>query len=127
MSTALVVASLVIVFWLASFLVKEEGQHKQVVRGMTGTPEQRYMQALDLVAEGDLKQARVVMFRLARLGESADRPLGHGKAHLWVAADKLTHFNPGFIWEFPGLDDGQGNKIRLPKDEKILTAQKQTG
>ena len=124
LSAALVVASLVIVFWLANFLVKEEDRYKQVVKGMSGTPEQRYMDALELAAEGDLKQARVVMFRLARLGESADRPLGHGKAHLWVAEDKLTHFNSDFIWEFPGLDDDQGNKMRLPKDEKIMTAQK---
>ena len=104
-------AALVLVVWLANFLVKEEGKHKEVVKALTGTQEQRYQGALGLVAEGDIKQARVVMFRLARLGDSPDRPLGYGKAHLWVASDELTHFDPGFIWKFPGLDDRRSSHM----------------
>ena len=124
LSVCLVVGALTIVLWLANFLIVEESQHKQVVRAMTGTPDNRYKEALELAAEGDIKQARVAMGRLARLSESAERPLGYGKSHLWVAADKLSHFDPDFIWSFPGLDGAQGMKMRLPKDEKTLTIQR---
>lgn len=123
LSVSLIVSALVIVLWLANFLIREETRHVETVKAMSGSPEKRYGEALELAAAGDIKQARIAMDRLARLGESADRPLGHGKAHYWVAADKLSHFSPDFIWSFPGLNRGRGMTMRLPRDEKTLLSQ----
>lgn len=123
LSVGLILIASVLVIFLANLLMKEEVKHVKTVRAMKGTPQQRYDEALEMVIEGDIEQARVTMFRLARLGDSADRPLGLGKAHLWVAEDKLTHFKPDFIWTFPGLNQGGVGPITLPVDEETLTIQ----
>lgn len=117
-SVILIVTSAAVIMVLANMLIKEEGRYRDTVRQLAGTPKERYERALGLVIEGDMEQARTMMFNLARLGDDAKNPLGYGKAHLWVAEDKLTHFNPAFIWKFPGIGDRQEEFIALPQDEE---------
>ena len=119
----LIVVSSAIVMTLANMLIKEESRYKKTVKELVGTPEQRYQNALGMMIEGDSKQAGVVMFNLARLGDSVDNPLGYGKAHLWVAEDKLSHFNADFIWKFPGIDQRGSTMLALPEDEQTSTIQ----
>ena len=123
MSFLLIVVSAVIVMTLANMLIKEESRYKTTVKELVGSPEQRYKKALSLLMEGDDKQAGIMMFNLARLADSAENPLGYGKAHLWVANDKLSHFNRDFIWKFPGLDQRGGSILALPEDEETATIQ----
>lgn len=123
LSLLLIAASSVIVMGLANMLIKEESRYKTTVKKLVGSPEQRYQKALSLLIEGDDKQAWVMMFNLARLGDSVENPLGFGKAHLWVANDKLSHFNSDFIWKFPGLDQRGGNILALPEDEETAEIQ----
>ena len=122
-SLLLIISSSVIVMVLANMLIKEESRYKTTVKKLVGSPEQRYKKALSLVIEGDDKQAWVMMFNLARLGDSAENPLGYGKAHLWVANHKLAHFNADFIWKFPGLDKRGDNILALPEDEETASIQ----
>ncbi len=122
-SLLLIVASSVIVMVLANMLIKEESRYKTTVKKLVGSPEQRYNKALSLLVEGDDKQAWVMMFNLARLGDSEDDPLGYGKAHLWIANDKLSHFNDDFIWQFPGLDQRKQGVLALPEDEETAGIQ----
>jgi tetratricopeptide (TPR) repeat protein len=123
LSVSLIVVSAALIMTLANMLIKEESRYKSTVQRLTGTPEERYQKALAMVVEGNIKQARVVMFNLARLGDSADNPLGYGKAHLWVASDKLTNFEGDFIWKFPGIDKRADSILALPKDEETSTIQ----
>ncbi|MCP5534616.1 MAG: hypothetical protein H7A51_00090 [Akkermansiaceae bacterium] len=118
----IIVVALVAVIWGATVMVEQEGEHKDVVKALSGTPEEKYQQALDVAHGGDLEQARVMMLRLARLSDSADEPLGYGKAHLWVAKDILPQFKPDFLWAFPGI--GGGDNVRLGKDDKVNMAQR---
>ena len=123
LSLLLIISSSVIIMVLANMLIKEESRYKTTVKKLVGSPEQRYKKALSLVIEGDDKQAWVMMFNLARLGDSAENPLGYGKAHLWVANDKLSHFKSDFIWQFPGLDQRGESMLALPEDEETAKIQ----
>lgn len=117
-SVFLIVASAALIMVLANMLIQEEGRYRQTVKQLAGTPKERYERALGLVIEGDMEQARTMMFNLARLGDDAKNPLGYGKAHLWVAEDKLAHFKSGFIWKFPGIGDRQEEFLALPEDQE---------
>ncbi|MGB1937555.1 MAG: hypothetical protein ACPHVK_08695 [Akkermansiaceae bacterium] len=118
LSVSLIVSSAAVIMVLANMLIKEESRYRDTVKQLAGTPTDRYQRALGLVIEGDLDQARILMFNLARLGDDANNPLGYGKAHLWVAEDKLRHFNADFIWKFPGIDGRGDNFLALPQDEE---------
>lgn len=122
-AVALIVVSSVIIMTLANMLIKEESRYKSTVQKIVGSPQERYERALGYEVEGDIEQARVLMFNLARLGDSAENALGFGKAHLWVAKDKLSHFNRDFIWKFPGIDQRGDNILALPEDEETETIQ----
>lgn len=123
LAVLLIVGSSAIVMTLANMLIKEETRYKTTVKELVGSPEQRYNKALALLMEGDTKKAGVMMFNLARLADSAENPLGYGRAHLWVANDKLSHFNGDFIWKFPGLDQRDGSILALPEDEETAKIQ----
>ncbi len=123
LAVTLTVSSSVIIMVLANMLIKEESRYKTTVQKIVGSPQERYQRALGFEVEGDMEQARVLMFNLARLGDSAENALGYGKAHLWVAKDKLSHFDRDFIWKFPGIDQRGDNILALPEDEETETIQ----
>jgi len=120
----LIVVLLVVAIWVAEFTMQKEVEHEAVVKGLTGTEEERYQHALEKASAGEMEEARVIMGRLARLGDTAERPLGFGKAHLWVAQDALSGFKSDFIWRFPmrGLEEVKRASLGNGKD--IVLAQR---
>ncbi|MBT8038315.1 MAG: CDC27 family protein [Verrucomicrobiae bacterium] len=119
-----IVVPVVIAVWGALVMVQKEGQHDGVVAAMSGTLEEKYQRALELEDEGSVNEARVMMTRLARLGASADKPLGFGMAHFWVARDMLSGFDSGFLWSFPADVGGMARSMALGSSEDVLLAQR---
>ncbi len=123
--TLLIGALLVIGAWLSQEVTRKDEEYGEVLAALSGTEEERYEEALLKAEEGDLEEARVIMGRLARLGDSADAPAVHGKAHLWMAKDKLEHFEVDAIRSFPLADSEDRPGVVLGEgDADVALAQR---
>ena len=108
--------------WAAQSLMNKEEKHFEDVAAMSGSSEDKYQEALLQVKDGDLEQARTAMLRLARMGDDLDNPLGFGKAHLWVAKDKLGRFSQEFIEHFPaGSNLAEKGRSTLPDNSNTVS------
>jgi len=121
---ALIGGLIVFAIWGAEVMMEKESDYVEVVSAMTGTEEERYQEALKLIESGDKQRGRIAMQRLARLGESADEPLGYGKAHLWMAEDILSHFQHDFIWDFPMQVTKKGGEFQIGDEKEMRLAQR---
>ncbi|WP_435893009.1 hypothetical protein [Oceaniferula spumae] len=104
----------------------KDEEYIEDVAASSGTYEMQYKKALTTLKEGDSALGRVAMYRLARLGDKPENPLGFGKAHLWVAQEKLANFDANFIWSFPVESEG-GEAAEIPpldQSEEVITAQR---
>ena len=105
---SLVVVLLVIAIWSAEQMNLKEDEHAEVVKALTGTADERFQVGKEKAVEGEMAEARTIMLRLARLGDSADKPVGYGPAHLWVAQEILKHVKTDFMQVFPFSSGGVG-------------------
>ncbi len=126
--TLLIGTLLVIGAWLSQEVTRKDEEYGEVLAALSGTEEERYEEALLKAEEGELEEARVIMGRLARLGDSADAPAVHGKAHLWMAKDKLGYFKVDAIRSFPLADSEDGLGVVLREGDAVVTlAQRHLG
>lgn len=119
---SIVVAVVVLAIWIANVILQQEDKHKDVIATSSLTPEERYQVALEAAQNGNIPEARSRMKNLARMGESSDKPLGFGKAHLWMAKDQLKGFQSHFIWAPPYGGDVEQPILKL--NDRIATVQK---
>jgi len=88
--------------------------------------DEKYEEAMALVASGKKRDARVLMDKMAPLSEGRIKPRGYALAHVWMAKDLLGGFKSDFLNTFP-LDARRGKSSKipytLPKEKTLLLAQ----
>lgn len=121
--TFLILAFIVVGLWAAQFLMKKEVQHTEKKQEILGTSEDVYNRALEEHKNGDKQKAHILMKSLARLSDRDSKPIGYGKAHLWMAQQRLSGFDTDFIWEFP-LEKTEDEPVSSKQLEDFSKAQR---
>lgn len=105
----------------AQYVAEGDVEHRNRVKSLVASSEEQYLEAIGKIQNGEYEEAKTMMLRLARLGNTEEHTLGYGKAHLWVAKDMLPTLKADFMGKFP-LGHAAENRAALQKIDKDALA-----